>query len=257
MKRVLLATLATTTLMIGAAQAQMATALVGADQLVTFDAKTGKRMQSIRVTGAPGGIAGIDVRPADGQLYVLANDGTVLTVDPTSGAVTMKSKLEKMLPAGTQATVDFNPVADRLRVMGSDGTNLRANVDDGKVAVDGTLNFKADDKMAGKTPKIVAGAYSNSFKGTKETALYDIDASGTYLKQAPPNDGILNTLGKVGPKADRIAFDILSDGQNNWGFAVTGKTLSRIDIATGKLTKVAELQGLNGQPVRDIAVWAK
>jgi hypothetical protein len=111
--------------------------------------------------------------------------------------------------------------------------------------------------MAGKTPKVVAGAYSNSVKGTKETALYDIDASGTYLKQAPPNDGILNTLGSIGARAERIAFDIYSDGQANWGFVVTGKVLSRLDIANGKLTKVAELQGLNGQPVRDIAVWAK
>ena len=40
--------------------------------------------------------------------------------------------------------------------------------------------------------------YSNSFAGTKETALYDIDiANWTYVRQAPPNDGILNTLGQV------------------------------------------------------------
>ena len=76
-------------------------------------------------------------------------------------------------------TVDFNPVADRLRVITSDGTNLRINVDDGKATVDGALKFKDGDANAGKTPKVVAGAYSNSLKGSQAaTALYNIDAAG-------------------------------------------------------------------------------
>ena len=67
------------------------------------------------------------------------------------------------------ATVDFNPVADRLRVIGSDGTSLRVNVDDGKVIKDGSLKYADTDANKGKTPKIMAGAYTNSVKGTKET----------------------------------------------------------------------------------------
>ena len=55
----------------------------------------------------------------------------------------------------------------------------------------------------GEKPNVVAGAYSNSFKGTKETALYDIDATiGALVKQAPPNDGVLNAIGKLGVKVD-------------------------------------------------------
>jgi hypothetical protein len=51
----------------------------------------------------------------------------------------------------------------------------------------------------GETPKIVAGAYTNSIKGAKETTLYDIDATiGGLIKQAPPNDGVLNAVGKLG-----------------------------------------------------------
>ena len=96
----------------------------------------------------------------------------------------MKSKLSEQLKAGTTVTVDFNPVADRLRVITSDGMNLRVNVDDGKATVDGALKFKDGDVNAGKTPNVIAGAYSNSFKGTKATALYDIDASGALLSQA-------------------------------------------------------------------------
>ncbi|WP_163831669.1 DUF4394 domain-containing protein, partial [Proteus mirabilis] len=103
----------------------------------------------------------IDVRPADGLLYAVISDGSVVTIDPATGKATPKSKLDTMLPAGVVATVDFNPVADRLRVIGSDGTNLRANVDDGKVTKDGGLKFAETDGMKGKIPKVVAGAYTN------------------------------------------------------------------------------------------------
>ena len=70
-----------------------------------------------------------------------------------------------MLPAGAMATVDFNPAADRLRIIGSDGTNLRANVDDGKVTKDGQLKFADSDMHKGKTPKVVAGAYTEFDEG--------------------------------------------------------------------------------------------
>lgn len=255
MKRILFAAISATALMTSVAHAQMATTLVGPDMLITFDAKTGKQIKSAKITGMPSAVVGIDVRPADGMLYALGQDGTVATLDHATGKATVKTKLDQAVPTG-QVSVDFNPVADRMRILGSDGTSLRANVDDGKTAVDGKLNFKADDTHAGKTPKIVAAAYSNSVKGTKETALYDIDITGAYVKQAPPNDGILNSLGTIGMKAEMVAFDIYSNGTENWGFLVSGKTLYKVDIANGKTTKATELQGLNGKPVRDIAVWA-
>ena len=73
--------------------------------------------------------------------------------------------------------------------MGSDGTSLRVNVDDGKATVDGPLKFKDGDAQAGKTPKVVAGAYTNSSNPKPgATALYDIDEGGHLLSQAPPND---------------------------------------------------------------------
>ena len=80
----------------------------------------------------------------------------------------MKSKLSETLKAGVTVTVDFNPAADRLRILTSEGTSLRVNVDDGKATVDGSHKYKDGDANAGKTPKVVAGAYSNSWKGTKE-----------------------------------------------------------------------------------------
>lgn len=253
MTRTILAVLLASAAFAGAAQAQTVAALVGDDTLAMVDVAAKKVTKTVKVTGAPGRIVGIDVRPADGMLYALAADGAVLTVDTASGKATMKSKLETMLPAGVTATVDFNSVADRLRVIGSDGTSLRANVDDGKVVKDGSLKFAESDAMKGKTAKVVAGAYTNSMKGAKETTLYDIDASGALLRQAPPNDGILNTVGMLGVTTEMAAFDITTDAAGkSQGWLMAGDTLHAVDLASGKATVVAKIAGASG-PVRDIA----
>lgn len=245
------------TALAGTAQAQTVAALVGDDTLVHVDTAAKKAVKTVKVTGISGRVLGIDVRPADGMLYAVISDGAIVTIDPATGAATAKSKLDTMLAPGTMATVDFNPVADRLRIIGSDGTNLRANVDDGKVTKDGQLKFAETDSMKGKTPKIVAGAYTNSYKGTKETTLFDIDASGAVLRQAPPNDGILNTVGTMGMAGDNVAFDVLSDGQGgNQAWAMAGDTLYKVDLSTGKGEMVTKIAGVSGT-VRDIAILPK
>jgi hypothetical protein len=238
-----------------AAQAAQIAALWGDNSISIIDTEAKKVTKTWKISGVSGRVLGIDVRPADNMLYGVAADGTVFTIDPASGKATTKSKLETMLPAGATASIDFNPVADRMRLIGSDGTSLRANVDDGKVTKDGSLKYADGDVNKGKTPKVVAAAYSNSFKGTKETALYDIDvANGTFVRQAPPNDGILNTLGKVSVAGDSWAFDIWSDGRGgNEGWLLAGGTLHKVDIATGKTTAAGKVGGLQGQ-VRDIAI---
>jgi hypothetical protein len=239
-----------------AAQATQVAALVGNDTLVIVDTDTSKVMKSVKVTGIDGSLAGIDVRPADGMLYGLTTGGTLYTI-AIDGKATMKAKLDTMLPAGIVATVDFNPAADRLRVIGSDGTSLRVNVDDGKATKDGSLKYADADANKGKTPKVVAGAYTNSVKGTKETALFDIDVTtGALVKQAPPNDGILNTVGMLGMKSDNIAFDIWSDGSKNEAWALADGQLWSIDLSTGKATAAAKIEGIGGV-VKDIAILPK
>ena len=252
----LAAALAGSTLLAGAAQAQTVAALVGDDTIAIVDVAGKKVDRSMKVTGLTGALAGIDVRPADGMLYGVVADGTVVTIDPASGKATMKSKLDAMLAPGTMATVDFNPVADRLRIIGSDGANLRANVDDGKVTRDGQLKFADGDMHKGKTPKVVAGAYTNSMKGAKETTLYDIEASGVLVRQAPPNDGVLNSVGMLGMEAGSVAFDIVAAEAANEGWLMSGKTLYKVDLATGKATEAATITGVDGT-VRDIAALPK
>jgi hypothetical protein len=236
-----------------AAQAGMLAALSGDNTLTMIDTATLKAGASMKVSGVTGKIAGIDVRPADGMLYALGTDGTIYTVDK-AGKATMKSKMDTVLDAKAMATVDFNPAADRLRVIGSDGTNLRVNVDDGKTTVDGKLKFAETDMHKGEAPMIVAGAYTNSVKGTKETALYDIDGKiGGLIKQAPPNDGVLGAVGKLGVMPKSIAFDIetAADGSNT-GWLLADGALHKVDLATGKAAMVGKISGLKAS-VRDVA----
>ena len=134
----------------------------------------------------------------------------------------------------------------------------RVNVEDGKTAVDGTLKFAESDMHKGEKPRVVAAAYTNSVKGAKETTLYDVDATiGALLKQAPPNDGVLNAVGKFGVTPASYAFDIANTGEGqNTGWLIGGDTLYSVDLATGKATSVGKIAGLNGQ-ARKITVLPK
>lgn len=254
MKLSLLAAVSAVVAMTGAAQAAQVAALVAPDTIAMVDTDAKRVTGTWKLTGLPGALVGIDVRPADGMLYGLTADGSVVTIDKT-GKVAAKSKLQTMLPAGTAATVDFNPVADRLRIIGANGMNLRANVDDGMVTKDGDLKYADADMHKGEKPNIVAGAYTNSVKGATETALLNIDGTiGGLIRQAPPNDGVLNAIGKHGAKTGHVAFDIAADGKGgNAGWMMIGDTLYSVDLATGKATEAAKIAGVTGT-VWDIAI---
>jgi hypothetical protein len=238
------------------ASAQAIVALVGDNTIAMIDPASRKVTASMPVKGV-NKLAGIDVRPTDGMLYGVTDNGWIVTIDTKTGAATQKAELSTKLPAGVTATVDFNPAADRLRLMGSDGTSLRVNVDDGKVTADGSHKYAEADASKGKTPKVVAGAYSNSVKGTKETTLYNIDASNwSLVRQAPPNDGVLNTIGSLGVKAaEPIAFNIVATGEGqNAAWLATGGSLYSVDLTTGKATPAGAIMNLKGT-IRDIAWW--
>ena len=201
-------------------------------------------------------LVGMDVRPADGKLYGVTPDGQIVMVDAKTGQWTAKAKISEAVPTGMAIAVDFNPVADRLRLIAADGTSLRINVEDGKATVDGRLKYAEADAMKGMPAKIGAAAYTNSVAGAKETALYDIDVThGTLVKQAPPNDGILNTVGKLGVTlSDAIAFDIAADGKGgNAAWLLVGATLHSVDLATGAAKAVGTIKGLTGKVI-DMAI---
>ncbi|WP_426107411.1 DUF4394 domain-containing protein [Massilia sp. TSP1-1-2] len=180
---------------------------------------------NVAITGLQAGevLLGIDFRPADGNLYGVGSTGRIYTLNPATGAATVKSTMaadaaDTSAPfaslEGTEFGVDFNPAADRLRVIGSLGQSLRINVDTGATTTDGAINGGA----AGTA--INAAAYTNAFAGTANTTLFVIDArNGTLYTQNPPNNGTLTTPVSLGVSASIIGgFDI--DARNNQGYAV-------------------------------------
>jgi len=236
------------------ASAQTFVALTGDRQLTVVDFKSGKAWLSNTMKGPAGKLIGIDVRPADKKLYGLLADGTIVTIDEATGIATMKVKLQKTLPAGVEGAVDFNPVADRLRIIGTDGTSLRANVDDGMVATDQSLKYADADAQRGNAPRVSAAAYINSVKGATATTLYDIDSPIMSLtRQAPPNDGILNTIGLMNLPAGPVAFDIAPTRTGNLVVMVTGGVVYEVNLDNGALTRRGAIEGLTGA-IRDIAI---
>jgi hypothetical protein len=236
------------------AQAASVAALVDGTSIAWIDTETKAVIKTVSIQGAS--LVGIDVRPVDKLLYGVATDGRILIIDPANGKTTMKSQISEQLPKGVDMVVDFNPVADRLRIIGSDGSSLRINIEDGKATVDGRLKYAEGDANKGKIAKVTLGAYTNSVAGTKETALYDIDVTnGVLVKQAPPNDGTLNTVGTLGIKLDgAVAFDIAADGKGgNAAWLMAGADLYSVDLTSGKATMAAKISGVKGRII-DIAI---
>jgi hypothetical protein len=147
------------------------------------------------------------------------------------------------------------------------GQNLRVNPDTGAIAgVDKPLAFnpdKAKEPNAGKTPTVLAAAYTNSDTDPATgTILYDIDSGLDILvRQDPPNDGVLNTdiglrfsflsfVGNAGqvstgqPQDRNVAYAALrpNDGQTR---------LFAIDLGTGR---ARDRGRIGGDDIRDIAV---
>lgn len=233
-----------------AASAADIVALTGDRDLAWIDGTARSVKASVTVEGGEGRLLGIDVRPSDGRLYGVFENGAIATIDPKTGMATAVSTLSTMLPAGVVATVDFNPAADRLRVMGNDGTSLRVNVETGEVTTDGSHSYGQMDRK----PNVVAGAYTNSYAGTKATQLFNIDAAGWLVLQDPPNDGVLNPVGELRIAADEVAFDILSDGQGgNEAWLVSGGKVYSVNLESGAATEAGAIEGANAA-IRDIAI---
>lgn len=267
------AALAVTALTAAAAIASPASAatligLTADNALVRIDSDTRRAAGAVRITGTDGRVLGIDQRPQDGKLWGVTERGQIVTIDPANGRATQVSRLNTEFQHGGRAVIDFNPVANRLRVMGMSGVNLRVNVETGEAVRDGTLKYAAGSPLAESTPRVTAGAYTNSVAppagapamgqpGAPSTALYTIDTlAGTYNLQAPPNDGVQQVRGQMGSLPPGTAFDILTmaPGQN-MGFVLAGGTLSGVNLENGALTAMGAVAGLPAAEIIDIAAW--
>lgn len=213
------------------------------NSLVTFDsASPGTVGGAVGITGLQPGesILGIDFRPATGVLYGLGSSSRLYTIDAQTGAATGVGGPFATPLSGSVFGFDFNPTVDRIRVTSNARQNLRLNPITGAVAaVDGMLTYDALDPAAGATPRIVGSAYTNNFAGAISTVLYNIDgALDLLVRQDPPNDGILKTVGALGLDTGvLVGFDIAtSDGAGYAALDLAGSAQSglyRIDLATG------------------------
>jgi hypothetical protein len=214
-------------------------AVTARNDLVRFERDgLGIRAQ-LPLTGlAPGEqVVGIDVRPANGQLYLLGSTNQVYTVDPSSAAATPVGAPFSGDTYGDGVGFDVNPAADRLRVVTSSGQNLRLVPDTAAPAgMDKPLTYAPGDRNAATRPRVTHAAYTNSRAGATSTTLYDIDTGRDALAvQNPPNDGLLRTAGSLRVNVGAAGgFDIAADGSAIAAFARDGRTrIYAVDLTTG------------------------
>lgn len=197
----------------------------GALSLFSFDSNSPSTISALTpITGIASGfnLVGIDFRQpfmgaANGQLYGLAYDGT--NNINSQGQLYLISLSGVATPVGSPITIGsaqgatsqsfgfaFNPTVDRIRVVTGNGSNIRINPNDGTIVqFDTPVEYATGDPNEGEIPFISAVDYQGA-------ALYDIDtALNILVRQDPPNDGTLVTVGPLGITAlgpNTMGFDI-------------------------------------------------
>jgi uncharacterized protein DUF4394 len=217
--------------------------------LVVFDQR---RSRSVPISGLAAGekVVGIDLRPRNPtQLYGIGSTSQVYIIDAGSGTATKVGAGFAAAGAleGTAFGVDFNPAVDRIRIISNTGQNLRVNPDTGAlVMADGRLKYAATDRNAGAPASGVGAGYTFAQFAAppatpNPTTLYDIESGrDTLVTQVPPNDGTLNTVGRLGLDAgDQVGFDI-SGTRSFRGFGLFQQgekaTLHRVSLSSGKVS---------------------
>lgn len=235
------------------------------NQLISFDANNPETIRTIvAITGIPADkvIVGADFRPNNGELWALAYNeangaSRLLAINLTTGVATERGASDITLDLGNASEIgfDFNPAVDRIRVVAANGKNYRLNpLNGGLVAADGDLKYAEGDTHENESPEVGAAAYTNSYIGSTNTALYVFDLGKNSLAfQNPPNDGVLNTIGGSGLEInedDRLAsMDIFSDpetGVNRAYLAVkaSGSSISHLflaDVNSGVFTEAGRI----------------
>jgi hypothetical protein len=229
----------------------------GAQQLVRFNSANPSAVTVLGPTGAS--LAGLDFRPATGELYGF-NGTQLFTIDLGTGAATPVGAVSS--PVAASGGFDFNPTVDRIRMVDAAGTNLRVNPTNGVAIVDGPYTYAPGDVRTGAAT-FTAVAYTNSFAGSTATTLFGIDATGeTLVRIAAPNGGNVNTVGNLGLGfTPAIAgFDIASVDGTNAAFlvAINGGAMTSsfysVNLETGAATSLGVVSAPGGLRLQSIAV---
>ncbi|MGI4759476.1 MAG: DUF4394 domain-containing protein [Janthinobacterium lividum] len=216
--------------------------------LVTFQVTApGTFTATTAITGLATGqsLVGIDSRPATGQIFALGYNASLTTNNAqlytlsTAGVLTAVGSVQTLLLGNNAARVgfDFNPTVDRIRVVGGNGGNYRLNPNNGAIAAtDGSLAYATTDANTGQTPGVGASAYTNSYIGSSATTLYNVDeTAGRLVRQDPPNNGTLNTVGPLGISTNGATQPSDLDIYFN---STTGQNIAYLSQSTVTLTPV-------------------
>jgi trimeric autotransporter adhesin len=230
------------------AQGRLA-ALTADGRLLVFSTSRPEEAQVRTIDGPGDPFCGIDLRPANGRIYGVTTASEIYTIDPETGATELQSTLTRPFDGEMRSGVDFTPLADRLRLVSHDGLNLRINVEVGATALDGPLVYAPGDPSHGQRPEIAAVAYTKNRPQAPATEMFDIDSNLDILvRQEPPNDGILHTVGKLGVDFPvEAGFEIVTEADGiETGWAAFGDRLFRIDLTTGRATPAGTIGGAPG-----------
>lgn len=235
-----------------------------ANTLYRFSGESPGTTGSVPVVGlGVSTLAGIDYRPASGELYGLGVNGDVaslFTINLGTGVATLVGSPATVLSitGATAYGIAFNPAADRLRVVnnlasevGLNTNNFRLNPNNGSLAgSDSDLNFSGLPGGAAEAPE-VAVAYDRDFAGTTATTLFGIVSGGDRLvmqggvNSVPSaNGGQLFNVGPLGiDVTNNTGFDIdPATGEAYMAARVAGLTgFYRVDLGTGTATGVGQI----------------
>lgn len=245
----------------------------GTLSLFSFSSSSPGTVSSLTpITGVTAGftLQGIDFRPATGQLYSLAYNGTNLAqlyvLNTTTGAATAIGAQFAIGSAsggfGLSIGIGFNPTVDLLRVVTGTNGNFRINPTTGAIVTtggaDGGLAYASGDPNAANSYQIADADYLGG-------SLYDIDyINNVLVQQNPPNAGTLNTIGSLGITlvngTRSTGFDIgpggiayLTGNPDTDGGAVRQR-LYTVNLANGTATSVGLIGSDANFNIIDIAV---
>jgi uncharacterized protein DUF4394 len=267
--------LAATLSLAAPAGAEKLVALTTDNRILTFDSATPATVAT-RTIGGLGTFQqarGIDHRPADGIVYLLAaTDGSAansvaytyaLDVDTGYAGFVGETAAAVAGWGDVAAGTDFNPTADRLRAVNVNDESFRVNPNTGVLAGNDT------DLTPAATTALIGAAYDRNVAGAAATTLFAIDRIDSQLARVggvdaipSPNGGVVTDVGALGLTLSAGA-DAGLDISGTTGTAFAAMTSSAdgltrlytINLATGAATAVgligsgtAEISGLTVVP---------
>ena len=247
-------------------------AITSANRLLSFSRSSPGTTTPIAVTGLQAGenIIGIDIRPADGQLYALTNAARIYTVNTGTGAASQRANLSAdptdttnpfMGLQGSTYGVDFNSVVDRIRVVSNTGQNLRINPDLGTVITDPTL-VTGTQATPSPLSNIGAVSYTQAFSSACSTSASLLDTTNGVFYTGNLLTGVLQPVASLGvtPGSTLSGYQVATDNNgNNTAFALLqangAYNLFSVNLSTGAASAPQPLGGLNaGETVTGLAI---